>query len=78
MAYKGWLWTHGYNFNQVNTDVIAMFTNPVKSLAIFRAYNISYIVIGPSEIKDYQANLTEFDKKFSLVIETKNYKIYAL
>ncbi len=78
MAFRGWLWTHGYNYSQVERDVMQMLGNPSANAALFAQYDIDYITIGPSEIHDWAADPQVFDALFPVVLETENYSIYQV
>ena len=77
MTYRGWLWTHGYQYRYVEKDISRMFTQPNLSENLFGKYSIDYVVIGPNERSQWKANLNEFDK-FTLIKSSPKYKIYSL
>lgn len=77
MGYRGWLWTHGYQYQPLEKDVSDMFRQPLEHDELFAKYDIDYVVVGPQEINSWQANQAEFDQ-LQLIKESANYKIYAL
>lgn len=77
MGYRGWLWTHGYQYQPVEKDMAQMFEHPKTSQNIFEKYGVDYVVIGPNEKSQWHANQAEFDQ-FTLIKSSSNYKIYSL
>lgn len=77
MTYRGWLWTHGYQYHDLEKDVTQMFAHPQKSTDLFKKYSVDYIVVGPNEKNVWHANEAELDQ-FNLVKSSLNYKIYSL
>ncbi|MCA9370012.1 hypothetical protein KC686_02555, partial [Candidatus Woesebacteria bacterium] len=77
MAYRGWLWSHGYTYSQVEQDVKTMFTQP-EDMRLFQTYDISYVVIGPSEIVDWGADGSTFSQFYTPIHQTQHYVILRL
>lgn len=75
MAYRGWLWTHGYDYFQIETDERQMFQHP-EQRQLFDTYNVSYVVVGPEEIRDWQADLPGFLEEFKTIKTTDNYTLF--
>jgi PA14 domain len=76
MTYEGWLWTHGYDYLKVKDAVKEMYQDPSKTY-LFQNYNVSYIVIGPEERKEWNIDTKKFDERLRLVKRTDNYSIYS-
>ena len=79
MAYRGWLWTHGYDYKPVEAAVSKMFMHPEGNANLFKQYDVDYIVIGPNEKMVWQANTQYFAdhaEQFTLIKLTENYSIY--
>jgi hypothetical protein len=76
LAFRGWLWTHGYDYTAIEKDLTALFQNPEKNEALFAKYNISYIVIGPSEKNQWGAQEEMFAKLFAKVQSKPGYSIF--
>src|SRR5262249_9161968 len=43
MGYRGWLWTHGINYTNTESDVMSMFAGTQGTVALLREYHISYV-----------------------------------
>lgn len=75
MAYRGWLWTHGYNYLPIDADVGTMFSSPTRS-DLYSKYNVEYVVIGPDEKRNRSANGNLFRRYFELIKTTDNYQLF--
>lgn len=75
MAYRGWLWTYGYDYTAVQADISKLFQNPQESRELFATYGISYVVVGPSEKNTWNAKKHVFERLFTTVKKTENYTI---
>jgi hypothetical protein len=80
MAYRGWLWTYGYDYQQLESDIIKMFANPQTNTNLFTKYGINYVVVGPSEKAIFAANIKSLSQLETtrLVHETANYQIWEV
>jgi hypothetical protein len=77
MTYRGWLWTHGYNYRPVEASVSQMFGNPQRNQALFEEYQVDYIVVGPNEESVWHANQAAFKQLFPIVKQTQNYTVFS-
>jgi hypothetical protein len=77
MAYRGWLWSHGYQHRPTEKDVGQMFTQPAQSKELFEKYGIDYVVVGPSERNTWKARESELEKLFTVSTESTEYRVYA-
>lgn len=78
MTYRGWMWTHGYNYQPVESDISMMFSRPKANLDLFKKYDVSYAVVGYNEREVWKANETEFKALFPIVYQTKSYTIFEI
>ena len=76
MGYRGWLWTWGYDYRERERDVLDIYQGVSNTKDLIYKYNISVIVIGPSEKNQFLANESYFDQNFHLLLRTANYKVY--
>lgn len=77
LTFRGWLWTHGYNYAAIEDDVLTMYSTPLQNQALFEKYGVDYVIIGPNEFNNWQANQDAF-QKFPIVKENEYYRIYAI
>lgn len=78
MGYRGWLWSHGFNYSQRQADVQLMYLGGPHSLEPLQKYNVTYAVIGPSESTEFRANKQFFEQHFEMVQQTDHYTIYKI
>lgn len=78
MGYRGWLWPHGINYSKREKDILTMFRGAKDTKGLLEKYNVSYVVIGPSEIYNFKANVRFFDENYLKIFESQNYKIYEI
>lgn len=78
MGYQGWLWSHGYEYADIAQDVLDMFKNPTHNRTTFQKYGIEYVVVGPTERDQFQANVPALKNEFVVTHETDNYLIFAV
>ncbi|MCB9800576.1 MAG: hypothetical protein H6773_00100 [Pseudomonadales bacterium] len=76
-TYTGWLWTHGYDYNQEERAVRNIYYNPVLNRATLDFYHIDYIVVGPVERREFLTDPQLFNVAFfENVYQTDNYTIF--
>lgn len=78
MGYQGWLWSHGYDYEHIAADVKNMYAAPDEYLALFSEHGISYVVVGPTERKQFNANSAAFENTFIKIKETTTHTIFAV
>lgn len=77
MTYPGWLWTHGYNYSQVEHDVRELYAHP-QNQELMAKYDITYVVVGPQEEREYGASKTEFATYYREVSTSSEYSIFQV
>jgi hypothetical protein len=78
MGYRGWLWTHGFNYRKTELAIKSIYTGQENALELINEYNIDYVVVGPLEKSQYTVDESFFQKHFSQVIDTGSTQIYAV
>lgn len=81
MGYRGWLWTHGIDYRQRETDVINMYEGNDQSLGLIEKYGVNYILIEQDKINDFHINQNFFisnPEQFSLVYQSLNYLVFRV
>ena len=76
MGYRGWLWTYGINYRSVEKDVASMFSGAANAPELFQKYDISFVVIGPSERLAFEVHEEYFAQHSSPIFQTPTYTIY--
>jgi hypothetical protein len=78
MSYPGWLWSHGINYAQRESDIARIYKGGPEAAALLSYYHADYIVIGPAERAAIRPNIDYFNAQFRLVLHTPNYDVYAV
>ncbi len=77
MAYRGWLWTHGYSYERHELLVKNLYAHPEKT-ADFSAAGIQYVVVGPAEEYDWKASSALFSQYFEPVFRSEQTTIFKV
>ena len=78
MGYNGWLWSYGINYEKRREEILKMFSGSSEAENLLKQYNIRYVVVGPSERTDFNANESFFKKNHELVLEKNDYAVYRV
>jgi uncharacterized membrane protein len=76
MGYPGWVFTYGFLYQQREKDIAVMFKGGAEAEKLLKQYKISYVAIGPSELKNLQANESYYAQNYPVAIQNQNYRIY--
>ena len=75
LGFRGWLWSHGINYSQRETDVKSMLTG--QDMGLFKKYNVSHIILFENEQNNYLIN-EEYFRQFKLIYNQDGYRIYQI
>lgn len=78
LTFRGWLWTHGYEYHGIEADVSRMFREPYQNISLFDQYGIDYVLIGYDEQHNWNANQQAYEEIFPAVKRTMTYTIYKV
>jgi hypothetical protein len=78
MGYPGHLWTHGIDFGTRETEVKTIYQGGPTALELLNKYAIDYVVIGPVERSQLNANQSFFAANFQKVIDQPEYQVYQI
>lgn len=76
MGYAGWVWNFGYSYWEREQDVRQMYLGGDDTPALLKKYNISYVVIGPAERYDLQANESFFASRYPIAFTNPHNNVY--
>lgn len=77
MGYRGWLWSHGFNYLETEQDVKKMFAGTPEARELFKKYSVSFVYISQLEREQFQVNDAYF-AQFPVVYERSKIRIYAV
>lgn len=78
MGYPGHLWSHGIKFDDRDDDVKTIFRGGVAADRLLQQYGIDYLVIGPVEFNEFNADEGYFAAKYDVVIDESGYRVYQV
>lgn len=73
---RGWVRNYGFLSTQTEADLKTMFLGGDAAKPLLQTHQISYVVIGPSELQDWQANEAFYAAHYPLAFQNKNYRVY--
>lgn len=77
MRYIGHLSSHGIDYNEREEDLKRIYEGSATADMFLRKYNIEYVLISPEERGSLTVN-EEYFKKFPLLTEVGEYKVYKV
>jgi hypothetical protein len=77
MTYRGWLWTHGYDYLPSEANVSLMYQFPERT-EVYQQLGIQYVVVGPNEREVWGAKDAAFDQQFEPIKKSQHYTIYQV
>ncbi|MGQ0542811.1 MAG: hypothetical protein ACT4O9_13310 [Blastocatellia bacterium] len=77
MRYPGHLSSHGIDYRQREDDVKQMYRGGPAALGLLEKYGIDYVLISPEERNTLAPN-EEFFKRFPVIAEAGQYKVYKV
>ena len=69
MGYPGHLWSHGVKFEERERDVKTIYLGGEEAEKLLKKYAIDFVIVGPTEYKDLNADEGYFANRFSVVID---------
>lgn len=71
-----WLWSHGYEFRERESDVRRIYAGASDALELLRFYQVDYVYLGDAERSDVKANAAFFDANLPAVYHDQTITIY--
>jgi hypothetical protein len=71
-----WLWSHGYEFRQRESDVRRIYAGTVDAAELLRFYHVDYVYLGDAERSDVKANGAFFDANLPAIYHSQTITIY--
>lgn len=75
LGYLGWVRNFGFNHNQREKDLEAIYKGEIGAHDLIAKHNINYIYVGPAEINRHKPNI-DFLEEFDVAFENENTKVY--
>jgi hypothetical protein len=71
-----WLWSHGYEFRQRESDVRRIYAGTADAVELLRYHHIDYVYLGDAERSDVKANAAFFDANLPAIYHSPTITIY--
>jgi uncharacterized membrane protein len=78
MSYPGWLWAEGHDVGQREQDLRAIYALDANAPQLLKDYRVDYVVIGPFERDQLAANVSAYRKRYTAIIKTDKYEVFAV
>ncbi len=78
MGYPGHLWSHGIKFEERERDVKTIYLGGAEAEKLLKKYAIDFVVVGPVEYNDFNADEGFFAERFTAVIDEGGYRVYKI
>ena len=78
VGYSGWLSTQGYDYEERERDLYAIYALAPNAPQLLAKYRVDYVVIGPREREELAANLAAYLAHYPTIIRTANYQVFAV
>ncbi|MFN0120291.1 MAG: hypothetical protein ACKV2V_07295, partial [Blastocatellia bacterium] len=78
MGYPGHLWSHGINFSARERDLKTMYQGGAAAERLIKQYGIEYVIVGPVEFSEFNADEGYFAEKYEAVIDEAGYRVYQI
>jgi hypothetical protein len=78
MGYRGWLWTHGIDYQQTERDIKAIYSGQPNALGLLEKNGIKYVYVGQRERHAYRINESFLTEHFTVLLESHGEKVYQI
>ncbi len=78
MGYPGHLWSHGIDYAQRQAQITAIYRGAPEADELLARLNVDYVIIGPAEREQLQANKDFFAARYPVVIDHAGYQVYRI
>jgi hypothetical protein len=78
MGYRGWLWTHGIDYQSREHDIFEMYSGSGNAADLMRQYGVKYVLVEGNKRRDFHENVAAFLTRFPLVYQSPNYMLFKV
>jgi hypothetical protein len=78
LGYRGWLGSYGVDYSGVANDVGTMLSGGPDAESLLARYRVEFVVVGPSERRDFGADESYFEQHHHLILERADTKVFRV
>lgn len=78
MGYPGHLWSHGIQAAERERDVRTIYQGGAVAQQLLQEHGIDYVIVGPVEYSEWQADEGFFAATYRTVIDEVGYRVYQI
>lgn len=78
VGYPGWLWTRGINYSMRENSLRLFYQDPIANQAIADSFKARYVLIDPTAVYDWHAQLATFNINYELLFSQGQFNLYKL
>lgn len=76
LGYRGWLASYGIDYAEIERDVLRMLQT--GDPALLERYGVEFVVIGPSERREFRARESVFAEQHTLLLEGADTRVFRV
>ncbi len=77
LTFRGWLWTHGYDYEEVERDAGSLYKNPNQP-DLWEKYSLDYITVSNNSRHVWLADEAMMREIFEIAIESTDYVVFKI
>jgi uncharacterized membrane protein len=78
MGYRGWLWSHGFNYREREKDIRLIFQGTPEAKELIKKYSIRFVVTDNKTRSDFLSNEEFFRRNYDVLIASPNFTVYKI
>jgi hypothetical protein len=78
LGYNGWAMNFGFQVEEIEEDTKTIYQGGPGSLELIRKHKLSYVVIGPQELKEFSPDVSFFANNFPVAFSNADTTVYDL
>ncbi|MGI5827840.1 MAG: hypothetical protein ACOX6V_02335 [Patescibacteria group bacterium] len=78
MGYRGWLWSHGINYNQRQKDITQIYRGTPQAKTLLQKYNIRFVVTDRKTQEELMSNEKFFKENYHILIASPYGNVYEI
>ena len=76
LGYRGWLWTHGIDYRELERDVGRMFALEADAPGLFARHGVTHVYLGPGERYTLHAAIDRYRQQYRAVLVRPDVEVF--